>query len=96
MTAKWEVVYVMWSNESGSWNNRTADYLTYTEPNIGMGGTDTYFCVEIGGDDDYWNPPEMGPFPSEDLMNAIWALGVQKADFFKNQNGWNNPVDDAA
>jgi hypothetical protein len=96
MTAKWEVVYVMWSNESGSWNNRTADYLTYTEPNIGMGGTDTYFCVEIGGDDDYWNPPEMGPFPSEVLMNAIWALGVQKADFFKNQNGWNNPVDDAA
>jgi len=91
MTAKWEVVYLLWLDEAGPWNSRTPDYCTYTEPNIGMGGTDTYFSLEIGGDANVYNPPEMGPFPAQELMNAIWALGVQPADFYKNQNGWINP-----
>jgi hypothetical protein len=95
MTAMWEVVYVLWTEDPGLWNNRTADYLTYSEPNIGMGGTDFYFSLQIGGDDNYLNPSDMGPYPTKILMEAIWGLGVQPADFFKNRNGWINPVDDA-
>ena len=39
-----------------------------------------------------WAEHSAGTYPSEDLLNIIWGLGVDKADFYKAQNGWDFSV----
>ncbi|WP_152052475.1 LEPR-XLL domain-containing protein [Tautonia marina] len=47
---------------------------------------DVWFVNQIGASTNPFDNP--GPYPTEELLTAIWNLGVSQSDFYNAQNGW--------
>ena len=94
MPVEYELKYTLYGSSTDAGGDAGGQiYLFHADP-------PDYDCYRNGssGNGNYkwtWAEHSAGTYPSEDLLNIIWGLGVDKSDFYTAQNGWDFSVSEA-